>query len=101
MNTHIGMKNGTEKDMMETFQVIREDLMRNSSDLMNRYEYYTKKYRGNRLEDVNVGLFVEANNQFTAQIFVRNRHQQYIKEQIRFDYKGRELSSEIKYQLND
>lgn len=85
MTTYIGMKNGTETDLVNKYVQIRQDLLDNSKDLENRYEYYVKKYRGNRLEDVNVGIFSESHHRFTLQIFLRTRENKFIKEQLTFD----------------
>lgn len=79
------MNNGTETDLVNKYIQIRHDLLDNSRDLQNRYEYYVKKYRGNRLEDVNVGIIPESHNRFTVQIYLRTRYNKSIKEQITFD----------------
>ena len=49
--------------------------------------YYTKKWRGNRLNDVNVGLFLGDGNIPTVQIFVRNKNG-YIRSHLLFNKVG-------------
>jgi hypothetical protein len=83
MVTYIGMKNGTSEALQEKFQEIKNDiLVDNHQDLLNRQEYFTKKYRGNRLNDVNVGIWEEAYGTFKVQIFLRNKSG-YLREQFR------------------
>lgn len=94
MNTHIGMKNGTVENLINKYIEVRNDLIENSRDLMNRYEYYSKKYRGNRLEDVNVGLTEEPNHKFTAQVFLRTRENKYMRERITFTFRGEVVREE-------
>jgi hypothetical protein len=70
MNTYIGMKSGIQ----EKFQEIYQDLLiDNVNDLSNRQEYFTRKYRGNRLNDVNVGIWSIPHSAHIVQIFVRNK----------------------------
>lgn len=74
MTTHIGTKNGTKEALEEKLNEIREDLIfTNAKDLLNRREHFTRKYRGNRLSDVNVGIWEEPSNYYIVQIFVRNK----------------------------
>lgn len=74
MTTFIGTKNGTKEALEQKINEIREDLLfNNPQDILNRQEYYTKKYRGNRLSDVNVGIWEEPGNSCVVQIFVRNK----------------------------
>ena len=51
------------------------------------YNYYTHKWRGNRLNDVNVGMFLGDGNIPTVQIFVHNKTG-YIKSHILFNRVG-------------
>ena len=51
------------------------------------YNYYTKKWRGSRLNDLNVGLFLGDNNIPTVQIFARNKTG-YLKKHILFNKTG-------------
>lgn len=54
-------------------QSIKLDLLNNQKDLLNRYHYYTHKYRSNdRLLDVNVGIFLNDNYQHTVQLYISN-----------------------------
>ena len=58
-------------DIKNKYNEIEQDLINNQQDVFLRYNYYTKKYKGNRLNDFNVGLFLNDNLQPVAQIFVR------------------------------
>lgn len=54
--------------------VIREDLLKNESDLLNMRHYYTHKYRSNnRFVDINVGIFIDNSRNYTVQIYVANK----------------------------
>jgi hypothetical protein len=70
MNTYIGMTNGIEKKFQQIYQDLLVD---NVGDIANRQEFFTKKYRGNRLNDVNVGIWAVPHNAHIVQIFVRNK----------------------------
>lgn len=48
---------GTEKiNIDKLHKVIIEDIKSNIGDFYNRQNYYTKKYRGNRVTNVNVSI---------------------------------------------
>lgn len=74
MSIYITMKNGIVMDLEQKMAELREDLiMTNAHDLSNRREYFTKKYRGNRLNDINVGIWDNIDKSITVQLFVRNK----------------------------
>lgn len=79
MNTYIGMKNGIEQKFQEIYQDL---LVNNVNDIANRQEYFTRKYRGNRLNDVNVGIWSVPHNAHIVQIFLRNK-EGYRREQFK------------------
>lgn len=60
-------------DINEKLNEIEADITANQSEIFNRYTYYTTKYKGDLLNDVNVGLFINDGNIPTVQIFVRNK----------------------------
>ena len=66
---------------------IEQHIIANQKDIFNMYNYYTKKWRGNRLNDVNVGIFLGDGNIPTVQIFVRNKTG-YLKKHILFNKNG-------------
>lgn len=66
---------------------IEQHIITNQKDIFNMYNYYTKKWRGNRLNDVNVGMFLGDGNIPTVQIFVRNKTG-YLKKHILFNKTG-------------
>lgn len=89
------------KDIQETYNLIHNDLMVNKKDLFFMYNYYTKKYKGDRLNDINVGLFLNDKQMPTAQIFVRNKTG-YIKTHLVFNRAGTEVKEVItlNYKIN-
>ena len=93
------LPNGVNMDIVAKFLEIKEELLEERKDLLNRYEYFTRKHRGNRLNDINVGIFHEPGNKFMAQIFLQNK-QGYIKNQITFDGNFRLLNDNLKINLN-
>lgn len=90
-NLYTGMKNGTKKDLLNKYQEILKDVKDNAKELMLRYEHFTHKYRGTRLDDVNLGVWYEPGYNYTAQIFLRTRNNEYIKHNLLFNYKGEVL----------
>ena len=74
-------------NIQDKYNEIEQDIITNQKDVFNLYNYYTKKYKGNRLNDINCGLFLGDNNIPTVQIFVRNKTG-YIKSHILFNKAG-------------
>ena len=66
---------------------IEQHIIDNQKDIFNMYNYYTKKWRGSRLNDLNVGLFLGDGNVPTVQIFARNKTG-YLKKHILFNKAG-------------
>ena len=60
------------KEEVNTLHVeIREDIINNQDQLLNRLLHFTHKYRSqDRLLDINVGIFLNDNYQPTAQIYI-------------------------------
>lgn len=74
MNLYTTMKNGMTMDLDQKLEEIRQDLIwENADELSNRREFYTRKYRGNRLNDVNVGIWENIDKSISVQIFLRNK----------------------------
>lgn len=75
MNLYTTMKNGATMDLDQKLTEIRKDLIyENGEDLSNRREFFTRKYRGNRLNDINVGIWDNIDKTITVQIFLRNKN---------------------------
>ena len=74
-------------DILKLYREMEEDIIENQKDVFNLYNYYTKKYRGNRILDRNVGLFLNDKQQPTVQIFIRYKNE-YIKSHILFNKAG-------------
>ena len=77
-------------DIKNKVEEIENHIINNQKDIFNMYNHYTKKWRGNRLNDVNVGLFLNDSNQPTVQIFVRNSTG-YIRKHLIFNRKGNNI----------
>lgn len=62
-------------DINKVYNRIEQDIIDNEKDIFNLYNTYTRKYSylSNRVNDVNVGLFLNDNQQPTVQIFIRNK----------------------------
>ena len=74
-------------NIQDKYKEIEQHIIANQKDIFNMYNYYTKKWRGNRLLDINVGLFLGDGNVPTVQIFVRQKNE-YIKSHILFNKAG-------------
>ena len=74
-------------DIQSKYKEIYDNIVNNQKDIFNMYNYYTKKWRGNRLNDICVGMFLGDGNIPTVQIFVRNKTG-YIKSHISFNKAG-------------
>ena len=74
-------------NIQDKYNEIEQHIIANQKDIFNMYNYYTKKWRGNRLLDINVGLFLGDGNVPTVQIFVRQKNE-YIKSHILFNKAG-------------
>ena len=68
-------------------QEIENHIIENQKDIFNLYNYYTHKWMGNRINDLNVGLFLGDGNVPTVQIFARNKTG-YLKKHILFNKAG-------------
>lgn len=86
------MTNELFLNINEKYNEIEKDLIENQSELFNRFTYYTTKYRGDLLNDVNVGLFAGDGNIPTVQIFIRNKTG-YIRTHLTFTRDGRTLNN--------
>lgn len=78
-------------NIQNKYKEIEQNIIDNQKDIFNMYNYYTKKWRGDRLNDVNVGLFLGDGNIPTVQIFIRNKTG-YIKKHILFNKVGDKIN---------
>ena len=74
-------------NIQNKYNEIERHIIDNQKDIFNMYNYYTKKWRGNRLNDTNVGMFIGDGNIPTVQIFVRNATG-YIRSHVLFNKTG-------------
>lgn len=78
---------------------IKQDLLNNLRDVFNRQNYYSKKYRGNLLTDINVAIDFTPEGNKMIQIFVR--HDDYwIKDRVEFNREGI-VNSNVKHNFYD
>lgn len=77
-------------DIKNKYNEIEKDLITNQADVFLRYNYYTKKYKGDRLNDINVGLFLNDSYKLVAQIFIRNKTG-YIRTHLIFNKEGNKI----------
>lgn len=80
---------------------IKQDLMNNLEELYNRQHYYSHKYRGNILTDINVAIgdAEEGSNLKAIQIFIRHKDI-YFKENIQYNHTGH-YESTIKTNIHE
>jgi len=88
-----------KEQVFNKYLEIKQDLINNLQDVFNRQHYYTHKYRGNMLTDVNVSLDYGPMNEKIIQIFVRHK-KEWIRDVLKFK-NGGYFNSEIKTTLND
>lgn len=81
-------------NIQDKYNEIEQDIITNQKEVFLRYGYFTHKYKGNRLNDINLGLFLNDRQQPTAQIFVRNKTG-YIKSHIIFNREGNKIVETI------
>ena len=79
-------------DIKNKIEEIENHIVNNQKDIFNLYNYYTHKWRGNRLNDINCGLFLNDLNQPTVQIFVRNKTG-YVRKHLIFNREGNQIIS--------
>lgn len=79
-------------DIKSKYKEIENDLVTNAEYVFKLRNYYTKKYAkdSNRINDVNVGLFLDDRFNPVAQIFVRNKTG-YIKTHLVFNFEGTKI----------
>jgi hypothetical protein len=77
-------------NIQNKYNEIEQHIIDNQRDIFSMYNYYTNKWKGNRLNDVNVGVFVGDGNIPTVQIFVRNVTG-YIKTHMLFNKAGNKI----------
>lgn len=89
-------------DIKNKVEEIENHIVANQKDIFNLYNYYTHKWRGNRLNDINVGLFLNDSNQPTVQIFVRNKTG-YIRKHLIFNREGNQIINTkiLNYKINE
>lgn len=88
------MNNNPFIDVQEVFTAIKQDIIDNAEHIFNESEYYTRKYRGDILNDINVGVFLNDELVPTVQIFVSNKYLT-IKQQILFTKDCRKIYKEL------
>jgi len=72
-----------KEEIFNKYLNIKQDLINNLAEVFNRKEYYTKKYRGNLLTDINVSIDYGPSNEKVIQIFIRYEDE-WIKDTIKY-----------------
>lgn len=62
-----------ETEIFNRYLEIKQDLINNLSEVFNRDHYYTHKYRGNIVTDINVSLAEGSRGEKIIQIFIRHK----------------------------
>lgn len=75
------------ENIQSIYKLIEKDLIENEEYIFKLRNYYTTKYRSNRITDTNIGLFLDDRYNPVAQIFVRNKTG-YIKTHLVFNFEG-------------
>jgi hypothetical protein len=92
------------EDIRSRYDEIYNDILINQGDVFNLRETYCRKYSkySDRINDVNVGLFLNDRQQPTVQIFVRNKTG-YIRSHLIFNKEGSEIKdiNVLNYKINE
>ena len=78
---------------------IKQDLLNNLRDVFNRRNYYSKKYRGNLLTDINVAIDITPEGNKMIQIFVRDKGY-WIRDRVEFNREGI-VNNNVKHNFYD
>ena len=91
-------------NIKQTYNKIEQEIIDNEKDIFNLYNLYTRKFSkySDRLNDCNVGLFLDDNLRPTVQIFLRNRTG-YIRSHITFNKEGNKILdiNQLNFKINE
>lgn len=90
---------GTETAIFNKYLEIKQDLVNNLKEVWNRQNYYSKKYRGNLITDITVGIMESSEGNKELLIFVQN-NKKWIRDVLIFNRKEI-LKSEITSNLGN
>lgn len=91
--------NKTETAVFNKYLEIKLDLVNNLKEVWNRKNYYIRKYRGNEITNINVGVNETSEGNKILLIFVEN-DKKWIRDELIFN--SREIiSSDIRSNLSD
>jgi len=88
-----------ETEVFNKYLEIKQDLVYNIREVWNRKNYYTRKYRGNEITNINVAIEYTTEGNKKLQIFVEHK-KKWIKDVLIFNSKGI-VSSNVKMNLGD
>lgn len=76
-------------DIQDKYNEIEQDIVANQEFVFRMQNYYSRKYSkdSDRLNDVNIGLFLDDRFNPVVQIFIRNKTG-YIRKHILFNFEG-------------
>jgi len=78
--------NGIESQIFNKYLEIKQDLINNLREVWNRQNYYSKKYRGNEITDIRVGIMETTEGNKELLIFVQN-NKKWIRDVLIFNRK--------------
>lgn len=76
-----------KQQVFDKYLEIKLDIINNLKDVFNRHHYYTHKYTGNELTDINVAIDITPEKNKLIQIFVRHKGY-WVRDRIEFNSKG-------------
>lgn len=88
-----------ETEVFNKYLEIKQDLVYNIREVWNRKNYYTRKYKGNEITNINVAIEYTTEGNKKLQIFVEHK-KKWIKDVLIFNSKGI-VSSNVKMNLGD
>jgi len=99
INIYTLTMSGIETQIFNKYLEIKQDLVFNIKDVWNRKNYYTKKYRGNMLTNINVAVEYTTDGNKKLQIFVEH-DKRWVRDVLIFNSKGI-VSSNVKMNLGN
>jgi len=88
-----------ETEVFNKYLEIKQDLVYNIREVWNRKNYYTRKYRGNEITNINIAIEYTTEGNKKLQIFVEHK-KKWIKDVLIFNSTGI-VSSNVKMNLGD
>ena len=68
-------------NIFDKYLIIKQDIVNNLQEVFNKQHTYSRKYRGNRVTDINVAFDTIDNNKMIIQIYIKHKGK-YIRDYI-------------------